>query len=107
MRLVDLLPKFPQYEDFPYARDFICPNCDGSGFDPIKLLAKPNLVGWCETYIGYMGVFECSQCRQKFRFHCTIGTWTADIDKFDYYLYFYAKRCANFEQLQKQLKTLR
>jgi len=50
-----------------------------------------------------MGIFECPLCGQKFRFHCTIGTWIADIDEFDYYLYFYAEKCANFEEIDKQL----
>ena len=100
MSIKDKLIKFPQYEDFPYARDLICPNCEKSGFSPLGNLEKPNLVGWCETNVGYMGVFECPKCGQKFRFHCTIGTWTADWDEFEYYLCFYAERCANFEQLE-------
>lgn len=104
MRVVDVIKKFPQYEDIPYARDFICPNCDKSGFDTNNnQLEKPILIGWCETNIGYMGIFECPKCGQKFRFHCTIGTWIADIEDFDYYLYFYAERCANFEEIKKEL----
>lgn len=107
MKVVDILPKFPQYEDFPYAGDLECPECGKSGFfdyDWAKTKhSKPNLIGWCETNIGYMAVFECPECGQKFRFHCTIGTWTADIDEFDYYLYTYAKRSANFEEIKKKL----
>lgn len=104
MKVTDVLPKFPQYESFPYARDLSCPNCDKSGFPLVEgKLEKPNLVGWCETNIGYMGVFECPKCGQKFRFHCTIGTWTADIEDFDYYLYFYAEKCANFEEIKQKL----
>jgi len=103
MRVVDVLTKYPQYEDFPYAKDLMCPNCNKSGFSPIEPLEKPNLIGWCETNVGYMGIFECPLCGQKFRFHCTIGTWIADIDEFDYYLYFYAEKCANFEEIDKQL----
>ena len=109
MRVVDILHKYPQYEDFPYAGDFNCPECGKSGFFDYKGMysqkhTKPNLVGWCETNIGYMAVFECPECGQKFRFHCTIGTWTADIDEFDYYLYTFAEMSANFEEIKKKLK---
>ena len=103
MKVVDILDKYPQYEDIPYARDFICPNCEKSGFYPVGTLHKPNLIGWCETNIGYMGVFECPLCGQKFRLHCTIGTWTADIDEFDHYLYYYAEKCANFDEIKNKL----
>ena len=107
MRVVDILPKFPQYEDFPYAPDLECPNCGKSGFydsDWGQTHIKPILVGWCETNIGYMAVFECPECGQRFRFHCTIGTWTADIDEFDHYLYYYAEICANIDEINKKLK---
>lgn len=103
-RVVDVLKKYPQYEDFPYAKDLICPKCDKSGFYPRDTLVKPNLIGWCETNIGYMGVFECPLCGQKFRIHCTIGTWTATLDEFDYYLHFYAEKCGNYEEIKKLLK---
>lgn len=110
-RLVDILPKIPQYEDIPYTADFNCPNCDKSGFFDYKGFyssseppcKKPRVVGWCETNIGYMGVFECPECGQKFRFHCTIGTWIADIEEFDYYLYIYARNCVNWDELKKEL----
>lgn len=109
-RAVDILPKIPQYEDIPYASDLNCPNCDKSGFFSPKgfyssdqTLKSPRVVGWCETNIGYMGVFECPECGQKFRFHCTIGTWIADIDEFDYYLCFYAERCENWNEIEKEL----
>ena len=55
MKLIDILPKFPQYEDFPYAGDFECPNCGKSGFfdyDWGPKHEKPNLVGWCEPRPG-------------------------------------------------------
>ena len=32
MRVIDIIPKIPQYEDFEYASDFNCPECDKSGF---------------------------------------------------------------------------
>ena len=106
MKVVNILPKYPQYEDFPYAADFECPECGKSGFFDYNYRpqhSKPNLVGWCETNIGYMGVFECPECGHKFRFHCTIGTWTADIDEFDYYLYVYAMKSGNSEEIKSKL----
>ena len=105
-KLIDVLPKFPQYNDFPYAADLECPECGKSGFFDFNYGAKhekPNLIGWCETNIGYMGVFECPLCGQKFRFHCTIGTWTANIDEFEYYLYTYIDKCANSEEIKNKI----
>lgn len=107
MRLIDILPKIPQYEDIPYTPDFECPNCGKTGFLDYdwnqKKHEKPNLIGWTETNIGKMAVFECPLCGQKFRFHCTIGTWTADDDEFDYYLYTYAMKSANAEEIKNKL----
>ena len=106
MLLTEVLPKIPQYESIPYARDFICPHCDKSGFfdgygEP---RIKPNVIGWCDTNIGYMIVFECPCCFKKYRFHCTIGTYIADINEFDMYLYYKAKECGNWEEIKCKLK---
>ena len=105
-RLIDVLPKIPQYEDIPYARDFVCPNCDKSGFVDYHFGEKhdrPRLVAWTETNIGYMAIFECPYCGQKYRFHPTIGTWVAPIDEFDDYLYYYASMCSNYEELKEKV----
>lgn len=107
-RLVDILPKIPQYEDIPYAGDLNCPHCDKSGFyeydwNRTEKLLPPKVIGWCETNIGYMAVFECPCCGNKFRFHTTIGSWIAPIEEFDFYLYYKAKRCSNWPELKKQL----
>ena len=77
MKVTDVIPKFSQYEGISYAGDFNCPQCDKSGFFDFQWenREKPNLIGWCETNIGYMAIFECPICFEKFRFHCTIGTW--------------------------------
>ena len=68
-----ILPKFTQWESIAYSWDFQCP-CGRCMIDGV---IKPNLVGWCETTHGYMFVFECPICFQKFRCHCNTG------DKFD------------------------
>ena len=106
MRLIDILPKIPQYEDIPYAADLECPECGKTGFFDYNCGTKhekPKLVGWCDTNIGKMAVFECPLCGKKFRFHCTIGTWIADDDEFDYYLYTYAEKCINWEEIKTKL----
>lgn len=106
MLLTKFLPKFPQYEDIPYAGDFNCPNCDKTGFfDGFgeEEREKPNIVGWCDTNIGYMMVFECPRCYQKFRFHGTIGTWNASVDEFETYFRFYARQCKNWEEIKAKL----
>ena len=93
MRIIDIIEKIPQYENIPYAADFNCPECDKSGFFDYNWgpkHEKPKLVGWCDTNIEKMGVFECT-CGQRYRFHCTVGTWIADDDEFDRYLYYKAK----------------
>lgn len=107
MKLIDVIPKFSQYEGISYAGDLNCPHCDKSGFFDFQWenREKPNLVGWCETNIGYMAIFECPVCFEKFRFHCTIGTWTADTDEFDTYLYYKARECGNWEELKSKLKN--
>ena len=81
-RLTNILPKISQYEGIHYAGDLNCPHCDKSGFfDGYgETRVKPNVIGWCDTDIGYMAVFECPVCFEKFRFHCTIGTWIADME---------------------------
>lgn len=105
MRVVDILEKFPQYEQFPYADGLVCPECDKSGFYNYygEHRVAPKLVGWTETHIGPMAVFECPECGTKYRFHCTIGRWNVDIDEFDYYLYLYLRRCSNADELLKKL----
>ena len=107
-RLTDILPKISQWESIPYAGDFNCPHCDKSGFYDFygETREKPNVVGWCETPIGYMGVFECPICFEKYRFHCTIGTWVADIDEFNSYLYYKAMECKNWEEIKSKMKGL-
>lgn len=111
MKVIDVIAKIPQYEDIPYAPDFNCPNCDKSGFfdhkgfyhSQEKNIESPKLIGWTETNIGKMAVFECPVCHEKFRFHCTIGTWIADDDEFDLHLYRFAQKCTNWEEIKEKL----
>ena len=55
MRLIDILPKFSQYEDFPYAADLECPSCGKSGFYDYNWSTnkheKPLLIGWTDKVI--------------------------------------------------------
>lgn len=89
MKVIEILPKFPQWETIPYAGNYACQDCGKSAiqgkdehFEHTK--EKPNLIGWCETNNGYMAVFECPSCHSKFRFHPQIDHF--DIEQFDYYL---------------------
>ncbi len=105
MRVIDVIPKIPQYEDIPYAGDLECPYCGKTGFYDYNWgpkHEKPKLVGWCDTNIGKMAVFECT-CGKRYRFHCTIGTWIADDNEFDHYLYYKAKECTNWDEIKKKL----
>ena len=47
MKLIDVIPKFSQYEGISYAGDLNCPHCDKSGFFDFQWenREKPNLVG--------------------------------------------------------------
>ena len=105
-RIIDILPKIPQYEDIPYAGDFVCPDCGDSGFFEYSYNhkpVKPKAIGWCETNIGYMAIFECPCCGQKYRFHTTIGSWKASIEEFEDYFYYTAMKCSNWEEIHEQL----
>ena len=89
MKVIDIIPKFTQWESIPYAENFACQECGKSaiqGKDTYfnHTLKEPNLVGWCETYNGIMAVFECPVCHSKFRFHPQPDHF--DLDQFDFYL---------------------
>ena len=71
------LKKYEQYQDIPYIQDYHCPCGESGFFDLFKVIQKPNIVGWCDTHIGYMIVFECPVCKQLFRTH-------ASLDRFDF-----------------------
>lgn len=77
------LKKYEQYIDIPYVKDFHCP-CGESGFyDLYRNVRKPDIAGWCDTFHGYMIVFECPVCHQLFRTH-------ASIDRHDFEAFKYA-----------------
>ena len=106
-KYVDILPKYPQYEDIPYAADLQCQECGKSNFEdygsPNYLDHAPILVGWCETNYGFMGIFECPYCHSKFRFHASSLGVCFDINKFDFQLHHWAFMCQNYAELKKKL----
>lgn len=115
MKVIDIIPKFPQWEAIPYAEDFACQECGKSaiqGKDEYHRLTleKPNLVGWCETNNGFMAVFECPCCHSKFRFHPQMNHF--DLDQFDFYLGAYyigdgdSIWIANAKELNDKLEAL-
>ena len=70
------ISEFTQYESIPYSGSFTCSNCgkSGDGYHHVPgigyiPLPKAKLVGWCYTKTGYMMVFECQECFEKFRYH--------------------------------------
>ena len=100
--LLDILPKITQWESIPYAADLMCQNCDKTGFVNAEE-GYPNLIGWCETNYGYMAVFECPECGNKFRFHCADPI--SDIDEFDGELCLgFADKCGNWDELEIKMK---
>jgi len=108
MKVIEIIPKFPQWEDIEYAPDFVCPECGKSGVGSAAE-NKMNLIGWCETYNGYMAILECPLCHTKYRFHPHL-TWF-DLDEFDFYLgaYYIGLNglgwAANAEELRAKLKS--
>lgn len=82
------LQEYSQYEAIPYAGEFKCPACGGSGHgyqhipgDGYKPIPDARLVGWCSTKSGYMMVYECVKCFEKFRYH-NVTTERNNWDKF-------------------------
>ena len=104
-KVIDIIPKISQWEDIEYAPEFVCPECNGSG---VRHGEKPLLVGWCETYNGFMAIFECPVCHTKYRFHPQLNKF--DLDSFDFYLgaYYLGLNglgwCGNADELNKMLE---
>lgn len=61
------LKSFPQYDDIRQSKDMYC-KCLESNFNHDKF----NMIGYAETLQGFMAVFECEKCYEKYRHH--IGT---------------------------------
>ena len=112
--LLDILPKFSQYEDIPYSAGLNCTECgkaDMAAYSEmddygISQHIKPIAVGWCDTPSGFMGIFECPECHSKFRFHCGGGI-ADDIDKFEFKFYQWIFMCENFPEIRKKLDELK
>lgn len=110
-KVLDILPKFVQWEGIEYASDFICPECGGSAIQGRDAyfnvtLEKPMLVGWCETNNGFMAVFECPCCHSRYRFHPQISHF--DKDNLDFYLGAYViddSWISNADELEVKLKS--
>ena len=112
--LLNILPKFSQYEEIPYSAGLCCTECgkaDMSAYSEMDDYGKsehikPIAVGWCDTPNGFMGIFECPECHSKFRFHCG-GNLCDDIDKFEFKFYQWVFMCENFSEIRKKLDELR
>jgi len=106
--LLDIvLPKIPQYEDIPYSPGLCCTECGKADMSAFKSnnYVKPIVIGWCETNIGYMGVFECPHCHSKFRFHP--GNWVKDIEQFEDDFWGWIELCENYEEIDKKVEEFK
>lgn len=106
-KFIDILPKITNWESIKYAPGLNCPHCGKSGiFQEVgeEIPEKPNLIGWCETGNGYMIVFECPLCFEKYCYHGNIFN-LFDIEKFDFFVkVHYLDLVANGEEWEKKWK---
>lgn len=72
------LELFPQIEDIPYSNSLKC-RC---GYGSVLESKSYNLVGYCETRNGFMGVMECQKCFEKYRHHIVGFSNRYDIEEF-------------------------
>ncbi len=59
------VPEYPQYEDIPHVMSNMC-NCGKSGIANEK---DQTVIGFSMTSSGYMVIFECDVCFEKYRYH--------------------------------------
>ena len=104
-KIIDVIPKIAQYGDIFYAKDFEC-RCGKSSPWPSKGLARPALVGWCETHFGLTAVFECPVCGERFMFHPSCDD-KFDLEELDGYLgidYLDDSHISNTQEIKNLLK---
>ena len=76
---------FPQYQDIRHAKELSC-ECNYSSV----LRDTFEIIGYCDTQHGYMAVFECSKCFEKYRYHInTTGRYNIEEFKKDLGLMLY------------------
>lgn len=71
------LEQFIQYEDIRYARGLKC-DCGKASY---LESGSYNVIGYVDTDYGFMAVFECPVCGEKYRHHVGMDN-IYDIDKF-------------------------
>ncbi len=84
--------KISNYNGIQVVKDMECPEChvscvhgSGAAFQP-----DANMIGWCDTDNGLMGVFECPKCFTKFRCHIDDGgRWNIESFYEDFALFYY------------------
>ena len=106
-RYTDILQKYTNWESIPYAAGLNCLTCGKSGFSKAYYMEsepdKPNLVGWCETNVGLMFVFECPHCFDLYRFHANVNDFY-DMDELNYRIKTYTYLVANGEEIRKKFE---
>jgi hypothetical protein len=79
--------EFVQYEQIRYSQECSC-KCEHSTY----INGNFDIVGYCLTYNGYMVVFECPVCFEKYRHHISTGNrFNIETLKKDLGLKFYLK----------------
>jgi len=86
--------QFSQYEAIRYSKELRC-ECGCSDFE---FRNSYDIVGYCDTPQGYMVVFECLKCFEKYRHHISSNNrYNLDSFKDDLGLKLYLKSRHNRE----------
>lgn len=73
-----VINQIPQYESIRYSKDLRC-ECGSSDY---MFRNTYNIVGYCDTPQGYMAVFECVKCFEKYRHHISAGSGRFNLKEF-------------------------
>lgn len=71
------LREFPSYTAIPHNKSSACDEC---GYANFLRPTTYDIVGFCSTPVGYMGVFECLKCGELYRHHISPDKF--DLDNF-------------------------
>jgi len=83
-----IIDEYPQYQDIRWAKDQTC-LCGKSGMFNDK---QQTIIGFCETTVGFMPIFQCNSCFEKYRYHInTVGRYKIDEFKRDIALIMFSK----------------
>lgn len=82
------IKQYSQYQGIRWAKDQNC-LCGKSGMSNDK---QQTVIGFCETTVGFMPIFQCDNCFEKYRYHInTTGRYKIDEFKRDIALIMFLK----------------